>query len=470
MDHEDWEENTEKMAVDEDLITRFTSNCRDLPVIRDNGQFIGGCEPYQAYIGVDIGVDGQPIVDHHSEKWAKVRCVRLFQSPNATRQSREIAIAMWVNASDDAYIITDTYGDLSGGSWHTRPALEQALWRIWNMVPIDAPWEVAEMVMYTDLFCTRPYYGVPISSGTFFRDGYNRFSERLYCVERDTCDEFLPINTFNGITLQGEKYPEPLPTRWVAPCHAWTGCEKEAAWIGMDFDRSPMTIKCVRLWQPAPPGISKSAEYTHSTEMLMQYWDGFMWQDNQYFANQGFGGWNDTVPEPNRAWRIENYDRILSSWHVYEVEFYQDRDCGTSGGPFPKYPKMAGEPADSNAPLTFLEQEMACETVGLAFCAALAYDTKLETGWKSSCDPCMQGQAWIGQNFRTIVEDVTCFRIMQSGLRKHMTEAVQLSSWDGKQWVERRLESAIGGGTWNYRPAEPRSTWYLVASAQTTEP
>ena len=44
------------------------------------------------------------------------------------------------------------------------------------------------------------------------------------------------------------------------------------------------------------------------------------------------GGWNDTMPLERTSWRIANFDRILLSWRVYELEFYDNEDGGFTGG------------------------------------------------------------------------------------------------------------------------------------------
>ena len=59
-----------------------------------------------------------------------------------------------------------SYGDLAGGAWHTRPAREESLWRIWNMDSMPSPWQVGREG------CTTPWtemYSNEVASDPFFR-------------------------------------------------------------------------------------------------------------------------------------------------------------------------------------------------------------------------------------------------------------------------------------------------------------
>ena len=127
--------NTEDMAWDGDLLTKWSANCRVL---------LGGCSPYTQWVGKNIG-DSIPLNKEPVEIFAQVRCTRIYQSPNATRQSSQIAIITWHDEKQDSWEVIYDYGDLAGGAWHTRPAREESLWRIWNMDAMPRPWQVAEV-------------------------------------------------------------------------------------------------------------------------------------------------------------------------------------------------------------------------------------------------------------------------------------------------------------------------------------
>ena len=162
--------NTEDMAWDGDLLTRWSANCRVL---------LGGCSPYTQWVGKNIG-DSIPLNKEPVEIFAQVRCTRIYQSPNATRQASQIAIITWENEALDSWQVIYDYGDLAGGAWHTRPAREESLWRIWNMDPMPRPWQVAEVMFFTDLFCEEDKQAFGDSSE---REKMILLQMWLYCAE-----------------------------------------------------------------------------------------------------------------------------------------------------------------------------------------------------------------------------------------------------------------------------------------------
>jgi len=441
-------ENTADKAWDKDVKTRWSANCRII---------LGGCLPMTTYVGKNIG-SSVPLNNEPVEMFGQVRCVRVFQSPNATRSSSTIALGTWENKSDSSFHTVYTYSDLSGGAWHTRPAMDQALWRVWNRDVTPRPWTVMEIMFYTDLFCQddRQVSGTAISSGSFFPDG---------CVEAGLCDPYLPNRAFDGKKARGSTLPEPGPTKWMAPCNEYTGCSAMQSWIGLDFDKLPVIVRCVRIYQPVHEGYPKWGYPTYSPSLSMQSWNGYRWEDRAEYTGLVQGDWSDTRPPSGSAWRLANYDRIPSSWQVIEVEFYDVVDCGSTTGSQRKLPGIA---VDSNPALISSDQQTAC-WLSMASCAELAYDSDLFTGWQSDCDPCEQRRAWIGMKFKN-PNAVKCFRLFQSQDVNHRVDAVDLAEWDGKDWQPRRFEAGIGGGTWNFRPAMPMSMYRLQSTAETALP
>ena len=45
-----------------------------------------------------------------------------------------------------------------------------------------------------------------------------------------------------------------LEGKWIANCDFWTGCAAKQAWIGLDFDVLPKTVRCIRINQPPHEG------------------------------------------------------------------------------------------------------------------------------------------------------------------------------------------------------------------------
>lgn len=436
-------DNDEEMAWDANLLTRWSSNCVGI---------LGGCRPFTQWVGKNIG-DSIPLNKEPVEKFGQVRCMRIYQSPNATRQSSSLSIVTWENESLSSWHVIYNYGDLAGGAWHTRPAREESLWRIWNLDATPRPWQVAEVMFFTDLFCEpgKQAYGTPISNGAYFTDN---------CVAAGTCDQYIARKGFDGIKMPGHILPR-LEGTWIANCDFWAGCASKSVWIGLDFDVLPKRVRCIRINQPVHEGFYEGWGVPHFTSrILLQSWDGFKWEDRTVFGNLGQGGWNHTMPAAHSAWRISNFDRILLSWRVFELEFYDNGAC--SGRP------LRGESVDSNPALLSDAQEAACWT-DLGSCANNAFDGDLDTGWQSSCSPCDQRGAWVGLRFSDATE-IKCFRILQSEAVQHRTDALELAEWIGDTWETRRFESGVGGGTWNRRPSGVSTMWRLLNIVDTDRP
>eukprot|EP00931_Biecheleriopsis_adriatica_P035939 TRINITY_DN2071_c0_g1_i1.p1 TRINITY_DN2071_c0_g1~~TRINITY_DN2071_c0_g1_i1.p1 ORF type:complete len:2399 (+),score=409.38 TRINITY_DN2071_c0_g1_i1:693-7199(+) len=332
--------------------------------------------------------------------------------------------------------------------------MKEALWRIWNAEPTARPWQVAEVMFYTDLFCEedRQVFGTAISSGSFFEEG---------CVARKACDPFLPSRAFDGKKSPGLLLPNPLPTKWKAKCHEWDGCAAYEASIGLDFDIRPVQVRCMRVYQPAYEGYPGLGHPHYSGSLLLQFWNGWRWTDRQIYTGFGQGEWYDTMPKQSTSWRIANYDRIGGAWRVYGIEMFTTMDC--SGAP------LEGDAVDSNPALLSSDQVQACWST-VASCGKLAFDHDPITAWESSCGPCDQRKAWIGLRFQEVTE-IKCWRILQSEDVLHRTDAVELSEWMGDKWVKRGdLETGIGGGTWNRRPTADSTMWRLIATQPTERP
>lgn len=75
----------------------------------------------------------------------------LFFGPNTSSPSSPSSPIFWSSSNPlnpisqeslSSWHIIYSYGDLAGGAWHTRPAREESLWRIWNLDPMPRPWQV----------------------------------------------------------------------------------------------------------------------------------------------------------------------------------------------------------------------------------------------------------------------------------------------------------------------------------------
>lgn len=462
---------TNSKVWDKDDDTFWASECNVIT---------GGCIPWKHYVGKQIGEGGTPIVTDPSEPFATLRCLRLLQSRNATRYSSSIATAVWLNDTESGYQIIEEYGELSGGFWNRRPAYEAGLWRLWNGDPTARPWEVAEIMFYSDVFCTKEVFGVPISSSSFGVPQTD--SQETYCYDRYwgcpsvpgcPCDLYVPEFASNGVRYVGTPFPDPLPAFWKAPCHPNTGCPVESAWLGLDLGETPRAVNCIRIYQNTFDGWPIFGYPVHTTRLTLQGWTGFQWLTVNSFPGLGHGNWSDTRPKEGYAWRIQNFDQIPESWKVYEMALYEEEHCGmismAPGQPGVRAGGVSGIPVDVNEILSFSEQEAQCR-LSEGSCSPLAFDQKVQTAWVSTCSPCKQREAWIGVMSRTRAWNIKCFRLYQSPDKLHRTEAVELSRWDGDKWVVERFEGGVGGGTWNYRPADAMTSWRVIGMSETVEP
>jgi len=146
--------------------------------------------------------------------------------------------------------------------------------------------------------------------------------------------------------------------------------------------------------------------------------------------------------------------------------FYMNANCGTSDA-FEH--QVLGHGIHSNPDMRFDEQVLECRK-SEGSCADLAVDAIDSTAWRASCSPCEQFDAWVGLMLRGKGRDVKCLRLLQSNEKEHMSAAVQLSFWDGTRWKRHRLEVGVGGGTWNVRPAAPRTMWRFYGASPTAKP
>jgi hypothetical protein len=459
-------EDVAENVYDQNLYTKWSANCRVL---------LGGCPPLIEYVGQSTEGFVPVNFDKYSP-YANVRCVKLYQSENVTKTAAEVALVTWLNETDfledqklvtgDAPVtkrfhIVNTFHSLMPGIWQKRPAMEHGLWRLWNMQPTERPWRVAGIMFYSDMFCTMEEKGVVISSTPYPPAG---------CLDTRSCDLYNATQAVDSVYEPGLILPNPLPSYWMAECHWWNGCIKEAGWIGLDFGQFPRTIRCIRIFQPTNPSYPLVGPTSHATEIKMQTWDGFKWLDNSYFAGLGMGGWNDTRPLHKAAWRISNLYKVPKTWIVYELGFYQDVECGTRLYDGSAKEPIIGIPISANPLQSFAEQIQTCRLQS-GSCAELAFDTDTATSWVSSCDYCLQHEAWIGNRFTTIGgQEVKCFRLWQSGELDHQSESIELSYWNGDTWILSRSEIGLGGGTWNFRPAQVNSMFRVLSNSITEEP
>lgn len=448
-------DNVADLAFDNDVDTKWSAQCI---------YALGGClvEDF-IHLGFHLQDDQDPIaVDQPQHEYAGIRCMKLYQSPNITRQAAVIDLQMSINDLD--YEVIASYTGLTGGIWQQRPSQSGALWRVWNEEPTQAPWTVAEIIFYYDHFCQEKIDAVPLS-GTNNPSDPAGFYLPFECFNYGTCDDYAAKNAFDGVIGAGQELPDPLPTVWMSACDESAGCEARGAWIGIDQGSEPRSVNCLAMYQPFHDGYPDWGTPTYTTALFMDVYSG----DGSYSpwgVFEGFtqGIWNNTRPPYAMAWRLSSYDRIPEEWEVMEASFYENPDCspGTAPG-------LQGTAVDSNPALDNELQKQVCrQTYGS--CANLAFDHSVATYWISSCGPCGQREPWIGILLRRPYEDIQCFKIYQSSLYERQSAAIELSMWIGQTWRAMRLELSVGGGTWNARPTQPGSMLRLLGQTSTEEP
>ncbi|CAE8682284.1 unnamed protein product [Polarella glacialis] len=459
------------LAFDGSLSTHWMADCK---------LGLGGCKPYSAYLGLDIQgtKDWEKAYENRKAIWniseplfkaLEVHCIKIYQSDDPRYKVDRIAVQeVGVNPVSKNYTFRtlEIFSASSGGMWATRPATEGILWRVTNLSPTLAKWELTELMFYEDDLCTFNLKSSSISSGSA-----------------------APLDESANNAFDGR-----LDSHWRAKCGLDPdGCRKGEAWIGFDFGRSS-TVRCIRMYQTKNNLEAIVAEHpSESRGIQLEAWNGVVWLPIQRYWDPAFappmadlifgptmvtpfmGGapdvWEDTRPSNLTAWKISNDDYTRGFWQIHELQFFDTVSCtGTAlvGAPI----SMAGPQDISNAKRAFDGND------------------RHATGWKSSCiggtcilgkicltaRACLPREGWVGLYFGTTSEEkkaglgsigerqpqVKCIRVHQSRNQQNQAKSVLVEKYIDGDWQADSLHRDIGGGTWNQRPAPAYTMWRVT--------
>eukprot|EP00931_Biecheleriopsis_adriatica_P123985 TRINITY_DN9905_c0_g1_i2.p1 TRINITY_DN9905_c0_g1~~TRINITY_DN9905_c0_g1_i2.p1 ORF type:complete len:2023 (-),score=270.08 TRINITY_DN9905_c0_g1_i2:1163-7231(-) len=443
-------------AFDGSLDTNWTAQCK---------RQLGGCRRHDAWIGLDI-TDTQSWEEANAKKnepWnisqplilaTEVHCIKIYQDDRSPYKADILSLREGWGISNVTWRTLYKIDALSGKHWARAPPAAYSAWRMTNLWATEHRWAVTELRFFSDVMCTFPLKGAPMSSGNY--DADNQFE----------------LNAFD----------DDLTTHWRALCGKnLYGCEEEEAFLGMDYGETPVRVQCVRMFQKVPDIFAEVSEKpSFSRGISLQAWNGASWNTEERFwdhaflnqiiditkfptlASPYFGGapgvWEDTRPPNQTAWRIVNDDYTRDQWRIHELQLYELETC--EGSP------LEGVPIDMQGPTN-------AENAGIAFDGSDAQDDH----WESLCtrgpgDTCVPYEAWIGLYFRPlppalngkprIGPTVKCIRIFQSRTQIHTSNSVQVMKNMNGEWAPDEIHRFIGGGTWNQRPAPEFTQWRVV--------
>ncbi|KAF4683663.1 extended synaptotagmin-like protein [Perkinsus olseni] len=413
--------NTVIRAFDAVTATAWSSQCR---------QATGGCPAGTEWIGASIANDLAWIKYLSDASQAPnpqlvavptIRCVRVYQSPIWSRQSAIIEVEKWVG---QVYMPEFRMDALSGGVWQQRPAPAGTLWRLLNAEQLADRWTVAEVHFYEDLTCDERFEITSIHTAIGSPPE----------LQRTSGSPLLARNTIDYDT----------DTSWMASCSSSlpVGCPAQSAWIGQEFSTPVAEVRCVMVWQSddykATNGPSTAAQ-----DMLLQRWDGDDWVTTGRIGDPSFEGgkWEHNKPAPGHLWGVRNFASVDEKWEVAELRLHAEEDCSDEAA------ALEGEPT-ATATLT-------STPLWVADCSDEANPEK----------GCYSGQATLALSFPSSKE-VKCFKILQTSNPARQATSVELVRWAGLGWEVVAFQDAIGGSTWNQRPAVAGSMWRTVHSEE----
>eukprot|EP00397_Hematodinium_sp_SG-2012_P025958 GEMP01027158.1.p1 GENE.GEMP01027158.1~~GEMP01027158.1.p1 ORF type:complete len:459 (+),score=87.09 GEMP01027158.1:124-1500(+) len=123
-------------------------------------------------------------------------------------------------------------------------------------------------------------------------------------------------------------------------------------------------------------------------------------------------------------WRIVNADTIPRRWVVWDLQFYEDKDCQI------KHDTVVG----GATPLPDGHHQ--------TYTAANAFDADSDTEWASECDSCSRGHAAVGLQLQS-ASTVQCIRMRQSDCDTWGTTRIIVQNYDGFVWRSFGLLSTV---------------------------
>lgn len=438
----------ENNAFDTNLSSWWIANCSKIPgsishLTHGIGGVFHGCEPEQAWIGLDFS---------DSEK--VVRCVRFYQkapqdlSDEEQRRSwsRGVGLQKWTgngwkmverywdrphwdrvsNVTDPALeptVATPYLGNAPGRYEDTRPP-DRAVWKIINDDYTKGNWRVIELEFYTEAHCL----GGMLEGKALSMQGPSNF-----------------LSASNAFDLD-----ERTDLFWESACSRGPGntCLPLEAWIGLYTRGQQPMVKCFRLLQ-------SRHQNQQSTAVQLHVYKGGEWIMDSLHRDVGGGTWNRRPAEPWTLWRFRNDLPIPGQWRVYELRAYKDPLCLLDMTP--------GNPVASG----FLQFNQGPEK---------ANDLRATTYWGADCRSCTVNATrkyWIGVELpHDAVEAkheqlmIRCFKMWQSENLDEQVQSMQFQLWNGKDYVLSTLSKTgsfgyLGGGAWSRPSASFMTRWRI---------
>ncbi len=252
----------------------------------------------------------------------EIRCFKILQHHNPVHAVSTVHISSWdgfggwdipIPWSEISDQIEGIQNDLGAGSWNRRPAFSWSMYKFSNAVSTIMPWQIPEVRIYTDVWCSEDMLGTDyISSGA---DGLGF-----------------------EVTALADRKEE---TTWRVACRsAGTGCERFEAWFGVQrtFNRPSFLQENI----PRCVVIHQDRDIAHQSRSIqMEVWNGVRWKKPpsttnipelfQYPYKTSFygvgGGTGNPVPGlPGTKWRLRASSDV-GIWQILSLEFYKDSVC-----------------------------------------------------------------------------------------------------------------------------------------------
>ncbi|CAE8657922.1 unnamed protein product, partial [Polarella glacialis] len=393
-------------------------------------------------------------IDYLSEaNW--VRCVRIKQGSLSVEQVPSLEVKIWdgqywKDGDPDMKVMETKFEGLGGGGWQRRPAKDGSMWRLQNGVFVEEGWALYETELFQLADCSpgSKVFGEAIASG-FVPPEYENGPDKAF--DGDT------VSAWNS---QCSEVPELRRPKGFGLVKLPVGCNKSAAWIGLDLGATVTAdIRCVRVYQVGYRRMQ-------SPIIDVAKWDGAFWVRNWTLDGLGGSAWDQRPAASNALWRMLWVNRKEKtcrnqrarseprSWGVANLAFYSDDNCDDIID--------GGIPVSSGSIESF--QTGAFDQ--LHYDANLTVDASKTSTWAANClsgwrswepqqarnnshprEPDCKGE-WLGLDFQRKAVEVRCVKIVQSRLESGKccdpADELELQRWNGVGWVE---ATWIKGGT-----------------------
>lgn len=511
-------DNNEKMAWDQNLLTKWSANCR---------QILGGCSPYTQWVGKNIG-DSIPLNKEPVEKFDRIlQDWRVYElefydneecagrpktgesvnsNPALLSDAQEVAcwtdLGSCANNAFDGKIVTGWQSSCSPcdqrSAWiglRFPMATEIKCFRLLQSENVEHRTDALELAEWMgDAWETRRFES-GVGGGTWNRrpSGVSTMWRLLNIVETDRpwtvtglafyADEGcnIPIHgnpITNGNELlypSADAFDDHIETQWITSCTpAFTGhlgCMANAAWLGLQKQEA-FTVYCIRLYQTRE-------RMRQASTAVLQVWDGLVWtpsREHPIFTELGGGAWQVLPGLRASMWRVLADPR--PGGHgvgISEITFYRNSDCTN--------PIMASIPNIMPICSGYATSREVGDKTGytnhyskmgelVSADPMMAFDGELHTFWADIAG----SRAWLGLDFSSQVADVQCIKVAFPGIRSLQPATGELQGWNGNTWKSLNAPTNnvfnvdsvlllplrdLGGQGFQRRPAPVYSIWRL---------